>query len=185
MAAGDGNADRYRLIQTSWALFEQDRYEELDMEALEHVSQESPAGRPAWVGWLATAYHALGDLDNAEACFAEIAADDFATMANDANWHSMSDFAEATALLGTREQARALRQRIARFERLSPVMGRGIACVGPFAYFLGRLAVREGNHAEAERLFAWSHDAAGRMGAKPRAELAQRRLDEVRATAGR
>jgi hypothetical protein len=183
VAAGDGNAERYRLIQRSWALFEQERFDELEVDTLEQVSSESPTGRGAWIGWLATAYHGLGETDLAQARFEELAADDFALMTNDVNWHSMSDAAESTAVLGTPEQAGALRVRLARYERLNPVMGRGIACIGPFAYFLGRLAVREGNAAEAARLFEWSAEAAERMGARPRAELSRRRLDEVRAAA--
>jgi hypothetical protein len=184
VAAGDGNAERYRLIQDSWALFEQERFEDIDIETLELAANESPTGRGAWIGWMALAYHGLGDFDKAQACFDELSAHDFAMVTNDVNWHSMSDAAESTALLGTPEQARVLRERFARYERLCPVMGRGIACVGPFAYFLGRLAVKEGNPAEAVRLFEWARDASERMGAKPRAELAQRRLDEVRAAAG-
>jgi DNA-binding SARP family transcriptional activator len=183
VAAGDGNAELGRLIQRSWALFEQERWDELDLERLEQVSLASPTGRGAWVGWLATAYHGLGDLERAQERYDELAADDFALMTNDINWHMVCDAAESTALLGTSEQAASLRKRIARFERLAPVMGRGIACVGPFAYYLGRLAVREGDMAEAARLYEWAVDAAERMGARPRAELAQRRLDEVRAAA--
>jgi hypothetical protein len=75
-------------------------------------------------------------------------------------------------------------KRIAPYERLNPVAGRGIACYGPVAYFLGRLAALAGDPAAAERHFEWARDACERMGARPRAELAQRRLDEVRAAAG-
>ena len=183
VAAGDANAERYLLLQRSWALFEQGRHDELDMEALEQAAGESPTGRGAWLGWLSTAYHGRGEDDKARAAFEELAADDFALMTNDVNWHAMTDAAESTAILGTPEQARSLRTRLARYERLNPVVGRGIGWLGPFAYFLGRLAVREGEPAEAERLFEWAREASERMGAPVRAELAARRLNELRAPA--
>ncbi len=179
VAAGDGNAERYRLIQHTFWLHDQGRYDEFDLDALERASRESATGRSAWIGWLASMYAELGDEERARRYFDEIARDDFALLHNDANWHSATDFAECAARLGTPDQADGLRKRLARYERLNPVMGRGIGCLGPFAYFLGRLATRAGDVDEAVRLFTWAEEACERMGAKPRAEMARARRAEL------
>jgi hypothetical protein len=102
-------------------------------------------------------------------------------MPRDANWHSMCDFAEAGARMGTPEQIARLRELIAPYERLNPVMGRGIGSIGPMAYWLGRLAEAAGDTDEAVRLYEWTIEWCEGVGARPRARMSRERLELVRA----
>jgi hypothetical protein len=62
------------------------------------------------------------------------------------------------------------------YERLNPVMGRGIGSYGPVALFMGMLAERLGDKAEAERLYGWAADACDRISARPRGDQSRARL---------
>jgi hypothetical protein len=178
-AAGDPNAASFRMIQRAWMLLEQRRFAEVDIAAIERAARESPTGRGAWIGWLACISHERGDLDAARRWYDELAADDFAHVPRDANWHAICEAAEATALLGTGDELHTMRQLLAPYEHLTPVLGRGIASHGPVAYYLGRLAAAAGDTAEAARQFQASRDWCDRVGARPRAQLSRERLHEL------
>ena len=179
LAAGDANADPHRRIQLNWSLFLQRRFDEIDLGWIERTAAESPAGRGAWIPWHATVSRELGDHETARALFADIAADDYAIVPRDANWHVICDAAQLTAEYGTDEQARSLLERMRPYERLNPVVGRGIGCYGPVAHYTGLLAERLGDHEEAERLYRWALEAAERIGAYPRAEASRERLEAL------
>jgi hypothetical protein len=97
----------------------------------------------------------------------------------DANWHVICDAAQLTAVYGTAGQARGLLERLRPYERLNPVVGRGIGCYGPVAHYMGLLAEKLGNRKEAERLYTWALEGAERIGAYPRAEASRERLESL------
>ena len=179
LAAGDANADPHRRIQLNWNLFLQRRFDEIDLDWIERIAAESPAGRGAWIPWHASVARELGDHQTAQALFADIAADDYAIVPRDANWHVICDAAQLTAHYGTDDQARSLHERMRPYERLNPVVGRGIGCYGPVAHYTGLLAERLGDRDEAERLYRWALDGAERIGAYPRAEASRERLEAL------
>jgi DNA-binding SARP family transcriptional activator len=182
-AAGDPNAASYRMIQRTWLLLEQGRFTEIDLDAIERAATRSPAGRGAWLGWLAWINHERGDIDAARRWYGQLAADDFGLVPRDANWHAVCETAEAAARLGTPEQLRSVQNMLAPYQQLTPVIGRGIACCGPVSYYLGRVTAAAGDTTGALRQFESSRDWCERARAHPRAELSRQRLAELRALA--
>jgi hypothetical protein len=179
VAAGDDNAEPHRRIQLNWSLFLQQRLDEIDLGWIERTAAESPTGRGAWIPWQANVSQLVGDDDTAQALFAEIAADDFALVPTDANWHVICDAAQLAAQYGTPDQAGGLLERMRPYERLNPVVGRGIGCYGPVAHYMGQLAEALGDKKEAERLYRWALEASERIGALPRAQASRERLDAL------
>ena len=179
VAAGDPNADGHRMLQRSWLLFLQRRFDEIDLEWIERTAAESPTGRGAWVPWLGVVYRELGRDEPAREAFAEVCADGFASLPTDANWHVICDAAQLTAWYGTEEQQRYMLDRMRPYERLNPVVARGIGSYGPVAHYMGLIAQALGDRDDAERFYRWAAEASERIGALPRAAASRARLAEL------
>jgi hypothetical protein len=101
------------------------RFDDEQMLAFSEHAVATYASGMAYAAGLAWQYAALGRDADARALVDRIAADDFAGLTWDANWLScLGELAEATALLGDRERAAAL------YERLLPYADRRIVA-GP------------------------------------------------------
>jgi tetratricopeptide (TPR) repeat protein len=183
--AQDANADTYRVIQRIFALIEQRRFSEIDLDEYERRFASAPGGRGSSLGWLAWLHAEQGNLEPARAAFAELAADGFALLPRDANWHSACDAAEACAALGDAAAAQPLLELLRPHAALYPVIGRGIGCLGPVSYFLGLLEAARGEHAQAARHFERALAACEAIGAGPRAVLTRKRLEEALSVARR
>jgi eukaryotic-like serine/threonine-protein kinase len=184
-AAGDANAANYPHLQRSQMLLEQRRFAELDLAELHRFLDRQPIfSRPAWLGWLAWVHAERGELDEARAAFAELAADGFASLPRAVNWHAACEAAEACALLGERWAAGPLLDILGPHAELNPVLGRGVGCYGPVSFYLGRLTATVDRFADAVEHFEAALAACERMGARPRAALSRLRLGEALAAAG-
>ncbi|WP_217920938.1 ATP-binding protein [Miltoncostaea oceani] len=184
--ADDPNVRLHVLIQEVQALIDTGRFDGFDRDFVDRGVADSPAAW-AWKTWLAWVEAGLGHRAEAEALVDDLARDDFAAVRLDANWHAVGDLAEALAVLGPAQAARAarLRRMLAPYAGLVGVVGRAAACYGPLDHHLGLLATVEGDHAGAVCHFEEALRICGRIGAVPRSAQVRARLAEARAALSR
>jgi tetratricopeptide (TPR) repeat protein len=171
LRAQDANADLFWVIQSAHLLTEQGRFDEIDMASVQRdVAERDDL---AWAPWLAWLLAERGDREGAEAVLERLARDGFAMIEEDANWHTLTELAEAIVGVGRADWAAQVYERLAPHARLQAVIARGVATYGPASYFLGRLAATCERWEEADAHFAAAIAANERIGAAPRLALAQ------------
>ncbi|HTI33533.1 MAG TPA: hypothetical protein VL422_07640, partial [Miltoncostaea sp.] len=165
--AGDPNAEMFAGIQRAQLLADAGRADAIDRDFVEGGIAGSPAAW-AWETWLAWIDAASGDLDAARARIDALAADGFAAVALDANWHAVLDLCEAVVMVGDRERAAALRRMLAPHAGRVAAVARAALCCGPVDGYLARLALLCGDPAAAEahaaRALAWCERARAAPG---------------------
>jgi DNA-binding SARP family transcriptional activator len=108
-------------------------------------------------------------------------ADAFAPMPRDWSWLFLTCLqAEVCAEIGRPADAERLADDLAPYGDLLAVIGTGICCWGPVAYFRGRLAAALGRTGEAVELFRIAADHSVRIGAPTWQARAADRLIELR-----
>jgi len=108
-----------------------------------------------WRPGLALLYVELGDLTAAGAVFADLAADDFASLPRDGRWSTcIAYLAEVCVALGDAARAPVLFRLLLPWAGRNIVMGGGTECWGSSDRFLGLLAATAGHWIDAERHFA-------------------------------
>ena len=178
--AEDANADLFVRIQDVQIQIDQQRFHETEREEVLRGAAASAAPW-AWTSWLAWADAMTGRREEAQAVVDELAADDFAAVVLDANWHAVMDLCEAVVVLGDRARAERLLEMLAPYSGLIGVVARAVACYGPLDYALGRLAAALGDAERAEAYFSRAVADSERLGYVPRAAASRARLAEVRA----
>jgi DNA-binding SARP family transcriptional activator len=182
--AGDPNGTLFaHMIRLSLVLQARDFHDAEMIEFTEHAVEHYAAGM-AYAAGIAWLYAAQGREADARAMLDRIAADDYAALAWDANWLSaLGELAEATALLGDRERAAVLYERLLPYADRRLVAGRAVydQCSAQFA--LGLYATTLGRSEDAAAHFeaAMASDLA--LGARP--ALIQTRARYAELLAGR
>jgi DNA-binding SARP family transcriptional activator len=178
--AGDRNGPLFRqMIAMNIVVRTRDFHDEGLLTFTEHAVA-TYASSMAYAAGLAWQYAELGRDAEAQALVDRIAADDFAGLAWDANWLSMlGELAEATAVLGDRERAAALYERLLPYADRRIVAGRAVYDQCSAAYALGRYATTlERLDAAAEHFeAAIASDEA--IGARPALIQSRSRYAEV------
>jgi DNA-binding CsgD family transcriptional regulator len=124
------------------------------------------AAAATWRPGLALLYVEIGELAAARAVFADLAADDFASLPRDGRWAiCLSYLAEVCVALDEADRSSMLYRLLLPWEGRCIVMGGGTGCRGSSGRFLGMLASLSGDWPTAERHFAESLAMNGRMGA--------------------
>jgi tetratricopeptide (TPR) repeat protein len=150
----------------------------------EHAVSTYPAGM-AYAAGLAWQYAMLGRDADARALVDRIAADDFAALSWDANWLSaLGELAEATALLGDRERAAALYERLLPYADRRLVAGRAVYDQCSAHYALGRFAATLGRDADAAAHYEAAIASDTALGAVPALIRTRARYAEVLARLG-
>ena len=128
----------------------------------------SYASGMAYAAGLAWQYAELGRDADARALVDRIAADGFAGLAWDANWlSSVGELAEATALLGDRERAAELYERLLPYADRRIVAGRAVYDQCSAHYALALFATTIGRHDEAAAHFEAAIESDLAIGAAP------------------
>jgi DNA-binding SARP family transcriptional activator len=179
--ADDPNAPMHVAIQALQADIDAGRVDRFDRAFVERSAASSPAAW-AWTAWLAWADASLGDRARAERLVDELAADDFAAIRLDANWHAVADLAEALGVLGEGQADRAARLHalLAPYAGRIGVVGRGAVVYGPIDTQLGLLALLAGDRTAAVAHLEEAVAICERIGAGPRAARARARLEAAR-----
>lgn len=172
----DPNAELHLWIQRLQLRYEQERFDEIDVDGVEAAARRSPAGPGAWLGWLAVVCAGRGEEERARAFHAELVADDLAALPGGPNWHAACEAAESCATLGDAAAAATVAERLRPFADLNPVVARGIACYGPAGYYAALAAETAGRTAEAAALYERALAACERMGATVRAARIRARM---------
>ncbi len=182
--ADDPNAPLHVRIQEVQSDLDAGRFDRFDRDYVELNIAESPASW-AWATWLAWVDAASGERERAEALVAQLAADDFAAVRLDVNWHAAVDLCEALIVLGDgqQERARRLYDRLAPYGGLIAVVGRAAVVYAPLDHHLGGLALLMGDHDAAVTHLERAVAAADAMGAVRWAARARARLVEAGAGA--
>jgi tetratricopeptide (TPR) repeat protein len=185
--AQDPNADLFAFVQHFQALLDSwridgPRWDEAREEVMRRRAR-SPVP-DAWTTWLPAQLALIGRTEEARQWMDVIAADDFAAIPADANWHVVCEVAEGAALLGDAGRAAAVHERMAPHARLYPVVARGVACFGTVEYFLARTAATLGAVEEAEERFVRATERNESLGARPRLAATLLRHAELVAAAG-
>ncbi|WP_217915733.1 ATP-binding protein [Miltoncostaea marina] len=179
--ADDRNAALFVAIQRAECLIQRGELDRIDRAFVEdHAASGSPAAW-AWRAWLASIDAAAGRTESARATVAAIAADDFAAVRLDANWHAAAELAEAVAAVGDAARAARLREILAPHAGLVPVVGRAALCYGPLDHHLGLLALTAGDPAAAAAHLEAAVREAERIGATRAAAMSRARLGRARA----
>ncbi len=183
--ADDPNAPMHVSIQAAMAEIDTGGVERFDRAFAERGASSSQAAW-AWTAWLAWADASLGDRASAERLVDELAADDFAAVRLDVNWHAAADLCEALGALGADQAARAARlyAMLAPHAGLVAVVGRGAVVYGPIDTQLGLLALLTGDRAAAVAHLEDAVAMCERIGAGPRGVQARARLEAARAGEG-
>jgi DNA-binding SARP family transcriptional activator/tetratricopeptide (TPR) repeat protein len=189
--AGDANGPLCRHLVRLTTVIQARDFEDRELvEYTENAVAHHPAGM-AYAAGLAWLYAGTGRETEARALIDRIAAGDYAGLAWDANWLSaVGELAEATALLGDRERAAALYDRLLPYADRQIVAGRAVYHQCSAHYALGRFAMTAGRHADAARHLAAAIASDEALGARPALErsreaYAQLRAETDRAPAGR
>ena len=140
-AAGDGNAELFTaMVEWGENVLRQD-WSTVDWDWMEEQLRTSPAAiayRPAYTWMLAVA----GRHDEARASLEALALDRFGVVTFDANWISaMAELSEAVLILGERENAAVLRERLAPYAGYTTAAGRAVGQYGLVDELLGRLGL--------------------------------------------
>ncbi|MGD9572862.1 MAG: AAA family ATPase [Thermoleophilia bacterium] len=182
--ADDPNAPLHVRIQEVQSDLDAGRYDRFDRDYVELNIAESPASW-AWATWLAWVEAEAGAREKAAALVDRLAADDFAAVRLDVNWHAVADLCEALIALGEgqEERARRLYERLAPHAGLIAVVGRAAVVYAPLDHHLGGLALLTGDRVAAVAHLERAVAAADAMGAVRWAARARARLREAGAGA--
>jgi hypothetical protein len=151
-------------VQAFWIRREQGRLAELE----EHLRAVAEKFRiPIWRCGLALLHAETGRASEARRELASLVDDDFAALPIDGNWLcGMAVLALVCAEVGDRDQGRQVYDRLLPYADRVVVVAQAHVCVGPVAYFLGRLAALDErwddalSHLEAAVRVAEGLDAA-------------------------
>jgi tetratricopeptide (TPR) repeat protein len=147
--AGDRNADLFAEMLIATEVILRGTWERFDVTLIEEKIATSPAGM-AWRGSYAWLLGVTGRPDAAREQLAIITADDFAALPFDANWPSaMGEAAEVCALLGDREPAAAVYERLLPYAGGTLSAGRAVTSYGSTQRLLAGLAAALGRVDEA------------------------------------
>jgi DNA-binding SARP family transcriptional activator/tetratricopeptide (TPR) repeat protein len=139
----------------------------------------------AYASSCAWMYAARGRDEDARAMLDRVAADDFADLSWDANWISaLGELAEATALLGDRERAAELYDRLLPYADRRLVAGRAVCDEGSAHYALARFATTLGRDDEAAAHFEAALVSDAALGARPALIQTRARYAELLAARG-
>jgi tetratricopeptide (TPR) repeat protein len=163
--ADDPNAGLFVGIQRRVALVDQGRVGGIDRdEVLREASASAAPG--AWLSWVANLDALAGRMDLARAALRRlVASGDWPAM--DLNWHAACELSDSAALVGDRDAAAVLHERMAPHAHLFPVVARGITSHGCAEQYVGRLAAVLGRLDEAEARLREAVLANRRAGARP------------------
>ncbi len=183
--AGDPNGPLFReMIGMNVAIHTRDFHDEGLLTFTEHAAANY-ASAMAYSAGLAWQYAELGRDAQARELVDRIAADDYAGLAWDANWLSMmGELAEATALLGDRERAAVLYERLLPYADRQIVAGRAVCHQCSAAFALGRLATTLGRLDAAVEHFEAAIVSDRALGARPALVQTRSRYAEVLAARG-
>lgn len=152
---------------------EQGRLDEIE-PAIRALAEEHSA-MPAFHSGLALLCCHLGRLAEARITFDELAAQHFDQFPRDANWlNAMDELAQVCAVLGDRERAAMIYERLAPYERHNVVIGFAEGCEGSVARYLGVLAATVARWDEAARHFDAALAMNTALGAWPQLAHTQR-----------
>jgi DNA-binding CsgD family transcriptional regulator len=145
---------------------EQGRLREL-APVVRHFVQTSPAAS-TWRPGLALIYSELGLAQEARAEFEHLAANDFASVPQDALWIAcMAYLAEVCAFLADTRRAATLYQFLRPYDGYNIVVGPTAACYGAASRYLGLLAATMCHWEEAQHHFADALAMNAKTGARP------------------
>jgi tetratricopeptide (TPR) repeat protein len=162
-APGEGvTAAQYYAVQLLAIRREQGRIGELEQAARQLV--EANPTRPAWGAALATTLWETDRLDEARTEFERLARKQFADIRRDGDWiTTMTLLCEVCAAVGDVARAPALYEAMVPYEAVNVVAGLGVACLGPVARVLGKLAATMGQSREAARHFERALEISARL----------------------
>ncbi len=183
--AGDPNGALFRhMVELTVMLNRRDFSNQEIVDFTEHAA-ENYASAMAYAAGLAWVYAEQGREAEARALLDRVAADDFAGLGWDANWLSAhGELAEATALLGDRERAAALYERLLPYADRRIVAGRAVCDLCSAEYSLGRFAATCGRLDEAAAHFEAAIASDIAVGARPALVQTRARYAEVLAARG-
>ena len=151
----------------------------LEHQMRNHVASAAYASSCCWV------YAERGRTGEARRLLDELAPDDFAALAWDANWFaSLHELGEATALLGDAERAATLYPQLLPYAGRRLVAGRATIDCGSADYTLGRLAATAGRATEAVAHLEAALAADAGIRARPLLVRTRARLAELLAAGG-
>jgi DNA-binding SARP family transcriptional activator len=163
-APGEGvTAAQYYAIQLLAVRREQGRMGELEQAARQLV--ETNPNRPAWRAALATILFETDRLEEARSEFEQLAADGFTTIPRDGDWlTTISLLCDVCAGIGDAARASILYSALAPYADGNVVAGVGVACLGPTARTLGKLAATMNSGSDAARHFERALEISKRLG---------------------
>lgn len=163
---GTENADSAYGMQMFTIRREQGRLAAL-APVIQHFVQQNPAAA-TWLPGLALIYSDLGWQDEARAVLAQLAVDDFCTIARDAFWVStLAYLSEVCAALHDTARAAVLYPLLLPYRDRTVVVGLATVCYGAAAYYLGLLAATLARWDEAARHFDDALALNASMDARP------------------
>jgi tetratricopeptide (TPR) repeat protein len=163
---GVENADGVFGMQMLTIRREQGRLRELAPVIKHFVRHHSAAA--TWRPGLALIYSDLGLEQEARTEFEDLAASDFAGLAQDALWLTCLVYlSEVCAFLGDADRAAVLYQLLLPYAGHNVVVGFVVACYGAVSRYLGLLATTMSRWAEAEQHFEEALRMNARMVAQP------------------
>ena len=146
--AGDRNAELFASMVRFNAQIQREEFDAVGLDFLQDKIAHSPAG-PAYRSSYAWLLAALGETERANA---ELDAVMAWRQAFDANWmSSQAESAEACILLGARNHASALYERLLPYAGRPATSGRAVTSFGAVDRHLGGLAALLGRDEDAER----------------------------------
>jgi tetratricopeptide (TPR) repeat protein len=155
-------AAQYYAIQLLVVRREQGRMGELE-QAARQLTDANPA-RPAWRAALATTLWESDRLEEARAEFDRLAAREFTDIPRDGDWiTTMMLLGDVCAAVGDKARAPLLYRALLPYADVNVVAGLGVACLGPAARVLGKLAATGGRRDAAERHFEHALELSRRL----------------------
>jgi class 3 adenylate cyclase len=135
---------------------------------------------PAWRTARASLAATAGDREEATLELERLAADDCAAIPRDINWlPAISLMGEAAAIVGERDLAAMLYEKLAGYDGKVLVVGRAASSNGPVARVLGLLAWAMGRLEDAQRHLEAGIEQSRQMGDRPFVALARAELGRV------
>ena len=145
---------------------EQDRLREV--EPLLRNFVQSPEGAHAWRPGLALIYRELERTPEARTEFEQVAQNEFADLARDANWLGcLTYLADVCTFLGDATRALTLYEMMLPFKAINILIAGSSACYGSASRYLGALATTMRRWGEAEQHFEYALAMNAKMGARP------------------
>ncbi|GAA1712315.1 AAA family ATPase [Kribbella yunnanensis] len=164
--AGARSADLFFSTQIYLLRREQGRLAELEDVVVRMVDQF-----PAMANWraaLTLLYAELGKTDQALRELDALFTRELQDLPRDANWPVVTALlAEVCTILGDEARARLLYDALLPFAHRIVVVASAVACLGPVAYYLGRLATVLGEHESAVAHFTEALEVANAADAGP------------------